>query len=199
MSRYSVFEKYAKFFPKKLAKTIEVKTHNIEMNNNEWIPGEYYHEPKSFKKRAGNFLVYYEFQDPRPDEENYYYKNRKNAIDRYHYAGFRKLLLSDFVVKRSNIPYPYKDHKHELEPDLIKCPCCGAKGFIDHGWRVKCSSCDTWMESYGNSLNVWGNILRQKKTIFGTSYYHKNQKITEEEFNSWSVYYKLLTPENSGS
>ena len=204
MSRYSIFEKYYKFFPKKIAKTMMFQSDDNKDDVGDWVPGEFYYEPKSFKKRVGNFLLFYEFRDPRPEEENYLYKSKRSRIDGFNYSGFRKHLLSDFIIK--NHKEKFRDFlgssrgRSDMEPDLIRCPCCGSKGYIDHGWRVQCSVCDTWMESYGNSLNTWGNILRKKKTPFGDRFYHKGSKITEEEFNSWSVYYKLLfTTENQGS
>jgi hypothetical protein len=160
----------------------------IEVPETEWVDGIFYIETKSPKINKGGFAVYYDFRDPRPEAEEAYKSN--NSERRLPYSGFYRSLVSNHVVKH---PFNMKTPNRFMDDStLISCPNCSNPGYISHGWRVQCNRCQTWIESYGNSLYVWANALRKSSGIMGTTFYHKNKVVSKEEFDKWQMYYKLL-------
>lgn len=155
-----------------------------EIPEEEWTLGIFYSDSKKPMAKEGGFTVYYDFRDPRPESETLY-RNMRN--DFLPYSGFYKTLASKHQIKNTFNLIHSSDYKTH-----ISCPNCSNSGYISHGWRVKCNRCDSWIESYGNSLYVWANVVRKTTGLMGTTFYHKNSKVSKDEFDKWQMFYKLL-------
>lgn len=139
----------------------------------------------------GDFGIYYEFQDPRPNNETTIRGINRSMPNFY---GLKHLSRSKYSEPQQYLSDPLGLYIKTLSgrSEALRCPTCNSIGGLSHGCRAQCQSCGTWLETYGNSLTIWLGLLWKKETIFGTRYFYKGQEVSEKEYDSWQVYHKLL-------
>ena len=142
---------------------------------------EYTTKRKS-KGRNGSFDLYFSFQESRDDAEQDLF-GQWHAVEQYH--GYQQLCLSDYEVEEDDV--------HAFLPTTIKCPVCQSVGGINHGWRVRCIECGTWLECYGNGLSIWTNLFHDFYDSIKTRhrYLYKGKEVTEYEYKQMQMLKKL--------
>jgi len=119
--------------------------------------------------------VLFKFQETRPEV---YVLGKGWLLDSQNWEFSNNFLTNVRIGESSNVD----DRGNSL--DLIKCPNCNAIGDINHGWRVQCRQCHTFMEAYGNSLAVWADrtLMVKPGVLYGFNYFVRGMKVTKDEY-----------------
>lgn len=121
------------------------------------------------------FKTLFKFQEQRPEVYDFKLGWLLNPQD----FDFSDNLLSNVWIGDS---YTMGDYGRSI--DSIKCPNCESVGDIDHGWRVQCRFCHTFMENYGNWLAVWADrtLMIKPGILYGFNYFVGGKKVTKDEY-----------------
>ena len=86
--------------------------------------------------------------------------------------------------------YPYPDHKYLLNGDLLDCPFCGEKPYIESCDRlinIGCSSCDYYMHFHGFVQSLFETkVVVSKNKSTGKPIEWYDQYAFEKAVSKWN-------------
>jgi len=86
--------------------------------------------------------------------------------------------------------YPYPDHKNLLSGDLLACPFCGEKPYIESCDRlivIGCSSCDYYMHSNGFVQSLFETkVVASKEKVTGRPIEWYDKDAFEKAESKWN-------------